>query len=358
MIIRSLKFWWWTEKACVNLWNLLNEQEWYDVSYFSFYKDKHTYRHTWTEFCLEKKSNSIFIKCIYCIIWAIKVLKICKNNNINIIISYMGSGILTAILSKIYGNKPKNYIYLHRCLNDFPKWISYLFAFFSKKYSNKIIVLTEYEKHNLIKNFHIDWNKIFIIPNFINIEDIHILQSEPLNNYENLFKNNKFTFITAGRLEKIKNQQLMVKTFRKLNNNYSNTQLLILWNWEEKWNLQKIANDNIIFLWNQENVFKFLNKSDCFILTSKSESFSIAILDAMVCKLPIISTETQWPKEILQDWKYWIIVDHNEKELYNTMEKILTDEDLRNFYKKQSETRIKDYQKNEIIKLRKNILNK
>ena len=101
----------------------------------------------------------------------------------------------------------------------------------------------------------------------------------------------------------------MVKTFIKLNEKYKNIQLIILWDWGEKTNLQKIANNNVYFLWNQGNVFKFLNKSDCFLLTSKSESFSIAILEAMACNLPIISTRTQWPSEILEGGKYWILVN-------------------------------------------------
>ena len=140
----------------------------------------------------------------------------------------MGSGILTTILSKIFGNKSQIYVYIHRCLKDFPKWISYLLVFFSKKYSYNFIVLTEYEKNYLTKYFNLSKNSVSVIPNFIDIKDIKNLSIEPINTYQELFQNHKFTFITTGRLENIKNQQLMINTFNKINTQYPNTQLIIL----------------------------------------------------------------------------------------------------------------------------------
>jgi len=356
MVIRSLKFWSWTENACVRLWEQLIEQ-WYDVSYFSFYKDDCIYKHKWQEYCLLRKSKFLFMKVWYSIIWAIKLLKFCKCHNVDFVIAYMWSGILTSLLSKIFWNKSKVCIYLHRCMGDFPKWITRLLIYFSKRYSKKIIVLTEYEKNYLLKKFNLDKDFVSVIPNFIDLEHISTLCLEPIYGNNNYFFDNKFIFITIGRLEKIKNQELMINAFKKLNEKYPNISLIILWDWKDKQNLKNIANENVYFLWNQENVFQFLSQSDCFLLTSESESFSIAILEAMACNLPIISTKTQWPCEILENGKYWILVCHDEKSLYDAMEKILTNKKLREYYKHQSKERVKRYQKNEIIKQWEKIFN-
>ena len=357
MVIKSLRFWWWTEKVCVNLWNSLNFEWWkYGVSYFTFYKDEHVYHHKWVDFCLNKKSKNIIGKVLYSFIWAIKLLNICKKENINLMIAYMWSWILASLLSKIFWNKSKLYITIHRSLLDFPKWIVSLFAFFVKRYADKIIVLTETEKNNLIKNFSIDKKKVSVIPNFIEKEKISILYKEPIENYEDIFHNNKFSFISIGRLEKIKNQKLMISTFKELNKNYPNIQLVILWDWKEKESLQKISNNNIYFLWNQENVFKYLYHSDCFLLTSISEAFPMVILEAMACNLPVISTKNQGAIDVLNNDKFWILVDYNERSLYKTMETILNNNSLRNYYKDMSKGRIQNFQKDNIIKLWENII--
>ena len=355
MVIKSLKFWSWTENACVTVWNYLSSQGGCDVSYFLFYKEKNAYSHEWDEFCLWEKPDFLLWKLLRIFIWLLKLLKLCKTNKIDVMIAYMGSGILIALLSKLFRNKSKLYITIHRSLSDFPRIIVKLFAYFSNKYSDKIIVLTGSERDNLINSYYVDRKKVLVIPNSIDIEKIVSLSKEPLENYERIFNSKTFSFITVGRLEKIKNQELMVKIFTKLNEKYKNIQLIILWDWVEKTNLQKIANNNVYFLWNQENVFKFLNKSDCFLLTSKSESFSIAILEAMACNLPIISTKTQWPREILDNGKYWILVHEDEYDLYQKMERILLDEDFRLYYTKKSKERVKMYHKDYVMKLRENL---
>lgn len=356
MVIRSLTFGWWTEKVCSSLWDNLSS-EWYDVSYFLYYKNKQDYNHKWKEICLDKKSKNIISKIFFCVVWAIKLLKTCKDNNIDIMIAFMWSWILTSLLSKMIWNKSKLYITIHRCLQDFPRWIVNTLIFFSKRYADRIVVLTWVEKNNLVEKYNFDSNRIVVIPNYIDYEEIVALSNLPIKDYKDLFNDKRFTFITIGRLEKIKYQELIIQAFNLLNEKYKNIKLVIIWEWKQRDLLKKISNNNTYFLWNQKNIFNYLRKSDCFILTSFSESFSLAIVEAMACGLPIISTKTQWPKDILSNGKYWRLINHNKYDLYKEMEKFLSDEKWKKFYSKKSFEWIEKYQKNNIMKLWNNILN-
>lgn len=106
-----------------------------------------------------------------------------------------------------------------------------------------------------------------------------------------------------------------------------------------------------------KNVFKFLYNSDCFVLTSFSEAFPNVVLEAMVCWLPIISTKTQWWYEILWKDSYGLSTENNnKKELFEAMQKIYLDENLKNHYKQKSLERIKDFEIEKAIKNRENIL--
>ena len=50
------------------------------------------------------------------------------------------------------------------------------------------------------------------------------------------------------------------------------------------------AKDSIHFLGNQSNVYKFLARSDCFVLSSRFEGFPVVLIEATCIGIPIIST--------------------------------------------------------------------
>ena len=147
----------------------------------------------------------------------------------------------------------------------------------------------------------------------------------------------------------------MIKAFNKLNEKYPYIQLLILWDWELKFELNQISNKNVHFLWNQSNVYPFLLNSDCFLLSSISEAFPNVILEAMACNLPIISTQTQWSTHILcPDNEYGINVESNNQEMfYRAMKRIVSDGKFSKYYSLKSMQRIKHFNRSRIINLRK-----
>lgn len=356
IIVPSLKLWWWAEKVAAKIWSELHNK-WYNTKYFTFYNTEKKYDFSWEEYCLNEKLNwSMISKFFKLFTRAYKIKKFCKKEKIDTIFSFMEDANFPSIVSKFFWNKAKINVSIRHSISDYWKWIYYRLIKFLYKYANNIIVLTQYEKNNLIKTFNIKEKKIKVIPNAIDIDTIEKLKNQNLWKYKNLF-NNKFTFITIWRLHKIKNQELIIKCFDKLNNKYSDIQLLILWDGELREKLEKLSNENIHFLWNQENPYKFLSKSDCFLLSSLNEAFPNTMLEAMACWLPIISTEAQWPNEILDNWKYWILTKNNDEDVfYEAMEKIAGD---KHFYKELSSKSIirsQIFKLEDIIKKRETML--
>ncbi len=356
IIVPSLKLWWWAEKVATKIWSEFYNI-WYNTKYFTFYNAQKKYNFSWEEYRLNEKLNwNIISKFFKLFTRAYKIKKFCKKNRIDTLFSFMEDANFPSILSKLFWNKAKINISIRHSISDYWKWIYYRLIKFLYKYANNIIVLTQYEKNNLIKTFNLEEEKIKVIPNAIDIDTIEKLKNQDLWEYTNLF-NNKFTFITIWRLHKIKNQELIIKCFNMLNDKYPNIQLLILWDWELREKLEKLSNKNVHFLWNQENPYKFLSKSDCFLLSSLNEAFPNTMLEAMVCWLPIISTEAQWPNEILDNWKYWILTKNNDEEdFFNAMEYILTNKKECRKYALCSEERYDKYLLKNIITQRINLL--
>jgi len=202
-------------------------------------------------------------------------------------------------------------------------------------FSNKIIIVSQEEKNNLINNFNIKPEKIETIYNSIDIEKINILKNEHLNKeYMALFENWKKTFIHIWRLSKEKNQKFLLEAFNQFNKNYKKTQLIILWDWYEYNNLISYKDtlenkNNIHFLWMQENVYNFLNKSDYLVMSSNYEWFPMVFIEAMALWIPIITHDFKtWAKECIRQNENlseckeieihdnWILIPYMDKEKF------------------------------------------
>lgn len=103
-----------------------------------------------------------------------------------------------------------------------------------------------------------------------------------------------FTFISVGRFNQIKNQQLLIKAASLLTDVDCRIQIV------GKGALRKTLEDYIVATHMQKRVtlidhttnpIELLIRADCFVLTSNFEGFPNVLLEALACRLPIISTD-------------------------------------------------------------------
>lgn len=360
IIIPSLQFWWGAEKVASILGTELHK-EWYDISYLTFYDSKEKYPFKWNYYTLnEDQTSSFFGKMKKLFTRALKIKKFCKEHKINTVISLMEDANIPTIISRLFGNDSKIIVSIHHTIAAYGKGLYRLCIKYLYRFADTITVLTSYERQQLTQNFKIPAQKVQIIPNGLNLDEIKEKQKAALPaEYTALFENKKFTFISVGRLNPIKNQSLMIQSFIKLNKKYPDTQLIILGEGELRTQLEKEiwCNPNIYLLGNQQNIFPFLMKSDCFLLSSLSEALPTVILEAMASGLPITSSETQWWTEIIWENTYGLIFENNSsKKLFYCMQAMYTDNSLREQYRNKSLERSQDFEIKKLIKKREKIL--
>jgi glycosyltransferase involved in cell wall biosynthesis len=123
--------------------------------------------------------------------------------------------------------------------------------------------------------------------------------------------------IGIGRLTKQKNFLLLIRAFKKILIKYPNYYLILLGDGEQKkmlkTEIKKMAiQDKIFFLGYQENVYKYLLNSDCFILTSLWEDPGFVVLEAALSNTLIISSDCpNGPKEILSNGQNGFLFKNN-----------------------------------------------
>lgn len=190
--------------------------------------------------------------------------------------------------------------------------------------ADHIVVPSSVMKDDLVNNFGIAEVKIQVIYNGITTSVLDNLSNEPMDAFESqLFANNDI-IIHVGSLSKAKRQELLIQSFSLYKNHEKcvDKKLVILGEgnlignlerecnkhnlkyWSYDSNIEQDFNDDIdvYFLGFKANPYKYIKKSDLFILTSEREGFPNVLVESLFLMTPVISTDClSGPREILSD---------------------------------------------------------
>ena len=265
------------------------------------------------------------------VISLLKLLKIINNERPDFLIIHLITS-LPIFLSPFFNNKTK--IILR--LSGLPK-LNFFRKIFWRIYSKKIYKVTCPTQSTLqtIKNSKIfDDNKITLLKDpIISIKNIKLRTIEKI---DKKMINEKF-ILGIGRLTNQKNFKLLLKFFFQLNKKYPEYKLYILGEGEDRPALDNMIKDykltsKAFLLGYQDNVFKYLKYSDCFILSSLWEDPGFVLIEAGAMNANIIASNCpNGPQEIICD-KDFLFNNGSVDDLLNKFEifRDKSDSDLRN----------------------------
>lgn len=150
---------------------------------------------------------------------------------------------------------------------------------------------------------------------------------------------NVFTFVFVGRIVGDKGINELVEAFDKLHNKYKNTRLVLVGRYEH--NLDPVSDTTRKLIDNNDainacgpkygdDLLQMYVNADCFVMPSYREGFPNTVLEAGAMGLPSIVTDINGSREIIETGKNGLIVPSKDSDaLYNAMERMLTDNTLR-----------------------------
>jgi glycosyltransferase involved in cell wall biosynthesis len=202
-------------------------------------------------------------------------------------------------------------------------------------------------KENLLKNIKIDLDKIEMIYNPIDLSYIRKKTKEEVPEY--LFKKRP-VLIACGRLTKEKGFSYLIRAFKDIKKSFPEAKLLILGEGELEEYLKKLSfslglKESVYFLGFQKNPFKYIARADIFIFSSLYEGLPSALIEAMACGVPIVSTDcTSGPKEILDNGKVGSLVRVGDsKDLASETIYLLKDDNKRKVYSKKARDKVVNF---------------
>ncbi len=145
---------------------------------------------------------------------------------------------------------------------------------------------------------------------------------------------NQTIFLNVGNLTRNKNQSSLIKAFYEIYGNDKKYKLIIAGNGPERKNLEKLINKlglskqvELKGRIDRQTVKELMCSADCFVLTSKYETFGVVLIEAMSCGCPVIATKCGGPESIILSNKHGIIC----KNSYEGIKKALAEFVKNNF---------------------------
>lgn len=216
--------------------------------------------------------------------------------------------------------------YMLVCNNDEEEYRKFFFGIKADKFK-KIVFVSNSTRENFERALGNTMdNERVTINNLVDYHQIVEKSNEEITDCQK--DNNKTTFLFVGRLtEHDKRISRLIKASELLKNDNVDFRVLVIGdgadsNQYKNMVEEKNLKENILFLGKKKNPYPYFRLSDCLVLTSEHEGFAIVFVEAMILKLPIITTKVADSKEMVSN-KYGVVVDKNEYAVYKAMKEFI-----------------------------------
>lgn len=180
------------------------------------------------------------------------------------------------------------------------------------RFSNSIVAVSRGVADDLATTINIDRSAISVIYNPVVTETLLLNAKKPVDHPWFLDKQLKVV-LGVGRLTYAKNFSTLIRAFSRIDNIH-NTRLVILGEGEDRTELERLIIelklvDVVDLLGFVTNPYKFMYRSNIFVLSSRWEGLPTVLIEAMACGTEIISTDCpSGPREILENGAWGTLI--------------------------------------------------
>lgn len=227
---------------------------------------------------------------------------------------------------------------------------------FSINKSDGVTAVSQHLRNDTYEFFEIE-NDIRVIPNFIDLSRFNL---KPKDHFKKaIAPAGEKIIIHTSNFRKVKRTEDVIRIFARLIEKIP-AKLLMVGDGGDRSKCEQLArdlgvSDNVRFLGKQDAIEEILSVSDLFLMPSESESFGLAALEAMACKVPVITSNAGGLPELNVDGVTGFLKDIGdidgmaEKAIY-----ILEDEERLQTFKENALARAKEFDLANILPLYEN----
>ncbi|MGY3923286.1 glycosyltransferase [Aeromonas jandaei] len=184
-----------------------------------------------------------------------------------------------------------------------------------------------------------------VMGNIFDVKDV-VSKSALLDVNDHMLRHSKkkyeIKFIFVGRLSKEKGIIRLLNAFESALKVNDNLQLIIVGHGNLFLTVQSIILDrgidnNVVLIGECDNPYPYMRSADILILPSYYEGQPLVIGEAFILGLPIIATGSKACREMLRDGEFGLVVENNERGIFNGICQAMSQEDFIPTYTKKSQ---------------------
>ncbi|MDO3625604.1 N-acetyl-alpha-D-glucosaminyl L-malate synthase BshA [Mucilaginibacter sp. BT774] len=216
---------------------------------------------------------------------------------------------------------------------------------FSINKSDGVTAVSEHLRKDTFEFFEIE-NEIRVIPNFIDMKRFSLKAKDHFK--KAIAPAGEKILIHTSNFRKVKRTTDVIRIFAKIIERIP-SKLLMVGDGGERTECEQLArdlgvSDNVRFLGKQDAIEEILSVSDLFLMPSQSESFGLAALEAMACKVPVVSSNAGGLPELNVDGVTGFLKEVGDIDgMAESSIYILEDEDRLKTFKENSLKRAKEF---------------
>lgn len=240
-----------------------------------------------------------------------------------------------------YSSCEKKYCWIHSNVSDLDEKYSYSFESLEEEKSflskfDSMVAVSESCKKSFVERYGKKL-PVHVILNPVDANEIKEKAKENIQDNGDTFAGQEPIIGTIARMEEDQKKisRLINISFR-LKSEGIGHKLVLIGNGPDykkyQDEIQKKNGTQIYLCGFQKNPYKYLVRFNLFVCSSRWESYSIVVNEALVLGIPVISTKCGGPEEVLQQGKWGELTENNEEALYESIKSFLLNKNQKLLY--------------------------
>lgn len=184
-----------------------------------------------------------------------------------------------------------------------------IWARWALRRADRVVACSQGVRRQVVEHLRTPPERVVQIDNLADVDAIERLSGEPL---EVERSPGVFTVVHAGRLERQKNQALLLDAFARFKG--QRAELWMLGEGPLEGSLRDRSErlgitSQVRWLGFRDNPFPFFRAADCLVLSSDFEGLPNVVIEAMICGTPCVATRCPFgPEELIDDGETGLLV--------------------------------------------------